>query len=185
MARYSPTRPSHSNSNLNNSLANRRPSPQRNSPLRAGLGGAQNVGLIDLGLNNTQQANLITSAQSTPNSPLNPPSIPSLEFTVNSQQVNSYLSGNLLNGLGGGALTNSTNPNANNHMNGNLYRTASAGNNIMNNGINGESLPPSPQSQQSCFNSPQGSPGPLSISPQDINPFTSNNYDIMQKNSIL
>ena len=45
-----------------------------------------------------------------------------------------------------------------------------------------ESLPPSPQSQHSCFNSPQGSPGPISISPQDLNPFTSNNsYDIMQK----
>lgn len=51
-----------------------------------------------------------------------------------------------------------------------------------------ESLPPSPQSQHSCFNSPQGSPGPISISPQDMNPFTSNNninnnnsYDIMQK----
>lgn len=44
-----------------------------------------------------------------------------------------------------------------------------------------ESLPPSPQSQQSCFNSPQGSPGPHSISPQDINPFSCNNYETMQK----
>ena len=48
-------------------------------------------------------------------------------------------------------------------------------------GQTGESLPPSPQSQHSCFNSPQGSPGPLSISPQDLNPFTANSYDIMQK----
>ena len=42
-------------------------------------------------------------------------------------------------------------------------------------------MPPSPK-QQSCFNSPQGSPGPHSISSQqDINSFPCNNYETMQK----
>lgn len=46
-------------------------------------------------------------------------------------------------------------------------------------------MPPSPQSQQSCFNSPQGSPSPL-LSPQDINSYTTNaspqnGYDSIQK----
>jgi hypothetical protein len=104
-------------------------------------------------------------------------SLPSLEFTINSQQVNNYL----LNNGGTCSMMNSAQiPNG-------VYRSGSNPN-----GLNGESLPPSPQSQQSCFNSPQGSPGPLSISPQDLNPFsttnpnaqlqTSNyNYDLMQK----
>ena len=44
-----------------------------------------------------------------------------------------------------------------------------------------ESLPPSPQSQHSCFNSPQGSPDP-SLGSQDLSQFNPiNNYDIMQK----
>ena len=44
-----------------------------------------------------------------------------------------------------------------------------------------ESLPPSPLSQHSCFNSPQGSPDP-SISPKDLNFFNpSNSYDQMHK----
>ena len=111
------------------------------------------------------------SAQSTPSSPLHPSmqTLPSLEFTVNSQQVNSYL-------LNGGVLPNG---NANSNA---IYRNGSNSSNVNGGGGGtGESLPPSPQSQQSCFNSPQGSPGPLSISPQDLNPFTSNSYDIMQK----
>ena len=121
-----------------------------------------------------------------PSSPHQIPSInsplPSLEFTINSQQVNSYING-LQNGGGPtsgslAALNSPTNPNCNilntiiKYRNGGINQA----------GMNQESLPPSPQSQQSCFNSPQGSPGPLSISPQDLNPFTSNqNYDIMQK----
>lgn len=143
MSRYSPT---HSNTNLT-SLANRRPSPQRN--------------LTNIN-NNNNNANTNTSTQSTPSSPLHPSMQQSglpLEFTINSQQITNYLS-------------NTNGPS--------VYRTNGA------NGTTptGESLPPSPQSQQSCFNSPQGSPGPLSISPQDINPFTSpppNSYDIMQR----
>jgi hypothetical protein len=111
---------------------------------------------------NTHQPTL--QVQSTPSSPLNPSiqTLPSLEFTINSQQINNCYSvvGNMLNGT-------------------NMYRSASNSNGL--NGAGGESLPPSPQSQQSCFNSPQGSPGPLSISQQYLNPFTSNNYDIMQK----
>lgn len=41
-------------------------------------------------------------------------------------------------------------------------------------------MPPSPKSQQG-FSSPHGSPGPHSISPQDLNPFSCNNYETMQK----
>lgn len=82
----------------------------------------------------------------------------------------------MLNGNGGGGGPNMLN-------NASMYRSASNSNGLNGgNGVaGGESLPPSPQSQQSCFNSPQGSPGPLSISPQDQNPFTTNNYDIIQK----
>jgi hypothetical protein len=51
-----------------------------------------------------------------------------------------------------------------------------------NNNNPNESLPPSPKSQQqSCFNSPLGSPGPHSISTQDINPFNYNGYESMAK----
>jgi hypothetical protein len=55
-------------------------------------------------------------------------------------------------------------------------------NNIMyRNGHKDTSLPASPQSQQSLsgVSSPQGSPDPFSISPQDLNPF--NNCEILQK----
>jgi hypothetical protein len=93
--------------------------------------------------------------------------LPSLEFTINSQQITSYL-----NGLQNGVLSTTTTSNQYRSIGGN------GGGSLMH---NGESLPPSPQSQQSSFNSPQGSPGPLSISPQDLNPFTIQNYDIMQK----
>lgn len=106
--------------------------------------------------------------QSTPTSP-SMQTLPSLEFTITSaQQQQQYMTMLNQNGVPTSAM----------------YRTGSSSNG----GINGgESLPPSPQSQQSCFNSPQGSPGPLSISPQDLNPFTSNNnsnnyeHDMMQK----
>ena len=90
-------------------------------------------------------------------------------------------------GMSNTSLTNGTgvmNPNvAGGGNGGGVYRTCSF-NNIGGGGVNNgnnESLPPSPQSQQSCFSSPQGSPGPLSISPQDMNPFSSNNYDLMHK----
>jgi hypothetical protein len=109
-----------------------------------------------------QQTNL--SPQTTPTSPNHPSiqNLPSLEFTINSSQVNNYMSGSI--------YRNGVSPN---HLNGLSTGMVSA--------VTGESLPPSPQSQHSCFNSPQGSPGPLSISPQDLNPFTTNNYDIMHK----
>ena len=133
-------------------------------------------------LGSSQQT--IVSVQSVPSSPHQLPSIlsplPSLEFTINSQQVNSYL-----NGLQSGALNSSSGGspgapplNQNSNILSNIVQYRNGG---MSQGMNGESLPPSPQSQQSCFNSPQGSPGPLSISPQDLNPFTTQNYDIMQK----
>ena len=119
-----------------------------------------------------------STVQSMPSSPHQIPSInsplPSLEFTINSQQIQNYLSG-----LSNGALNSPTNQQSNILNNIIQYRNGSGITHL--NGINGESLPPSPQSQQSCFNSPQGSPGPLSISPQDLNPFTTQNYDIMQK----
>ncbi|CAF0848139.1 unnamed protein product [Brachionus calyciflorus] len=164
MSRYNPT---FSSSNANN-INNRRPSPQRNLPQ---------------GINSQSKTNL--SSQSTPTSPLQPPSqgLPVLEFTVNTQQVNNYMTG--INLVNSNIILNS---NKNSNQNNGLYRNVP-----VNTGANCESLPPSPQSQQSCFNSPQGSPGPISISPQDLNPFststtnttnnaTSNNsYDIMQK----
>lgn len=177
VSRYSPT-----HSNLN-SIANRRPSPQRHAPLGTHfpvyfllLRKTKTNIFFDSGLN-TQPliANSISSAQSTPTSPLHPSNqtLPSLEFTINSQQVTNYMNGSLSNCSV--LLNNNSNPS--------IYRNGSNTTGI-NNG-NNESLPPSPQSQQSCFNSPQGSPGPTSISPQDLNPFSSsNNYDLMQKNSI-
>jgi len=110
-----------------------------------------------------------TSAQSSPTSPLHPSvqNFPALEFTINNYMPSS---------------PNNNNNNSNNIVsssnNNIVYRTNSASTCTTQ---GAESLPPSPQSQHSCFNSPQGSPGPISISPADLNPFTSNNYDIMQK----
>ncbi len=107
-----------------------------------------------------------TSAQSSPTSPLHPSAqnFPALEFTISNY------------------VPSSPNLSSTGHSQNNIvYRTNSASTCT----TGAESLPPSPQSQHSCFNSPQGSPGPISISPQDMNPFTSNNnnnnYDIMQK----
>lgn len=152
MSRYSPTS---SNTNLN-TFGSRRHSQRTHSPL-------------DFGLSSNNNANQLST--STPTSPLQPPqpssSIPSLEFTINSTQVNNYLSGSGNKLLNGG-------------VNG-MYRSNTSGTGNGSVGGANESLPPSPQSQHSCFNSPQGSPGPISISPQDLNPFTSNNYDIMHK----
>jgi hypothetical protein len=153
MSRYSPT---NSNTNLN-TFGSRRHSQRTHSPLDFGL-----------------STNIINQlSTSTPTSPLQPPqpssSIPSLEFTINSTQVNNYLSGS----GGGNKLLNGS-------LNG-MYRSNTSGTGNGSVGGANESLPPSPQSQHSCFNSPQGSPGPISISPQDLNPFTSNNYDIMHK----
>ncbi len=132
----------------------------------------------NLDLENTRPTTVSSSVQSMPSSPHQIPSInsplPSLEFTINSQQIQNYL-----NGLQNGVLNSPTNQQANIINNIVQYRNGSGITHL--NGIGGESLPPSPQSQQSCFNSPQGSPGPLSISPQDLNPFTTQNYDIMQK----
>ncbi|RNA16760.1 hypothetical protein BpHYR1_003031 [Brachionus plicatilis] len=108
------------------------------------------------GINTQSKSSL--SAHSTPTSPLHSnQAMPILEFPINSSKMNNY---------------------SKNMMNNGVYRNAPG--NIGQNG--GESLPPSPQSQQSCFNSPQGSPDPLAISPQDMNPFTSsNNYEIIQQ----
>jgi hypothetical protein len=122
-----------------------------------------------------QQTNL--SPQTTPTSPNHPSihNLPSLEFTINSSQVNNYMSGSVYrNGVVsvGGAGTTV-------HLNGlGAAGMVSGGGSAA---VTGESLPPSPQSQHSCFNSPQNSPGPLSISPQDLNPFSTNSYDIMHK----
>ena len=103
-------------------------------------------------LTSTTQQPQVAQTASTPNSP-SIQNIPTLEFTITSTEPNG------------------------------MYRTANTNGGGINGatGPGGESLPPSPQSQQhSCINSPQGSPGPLTISPQDLNPFTSNtNYDIM------
>lgn len=100
------------------------------------------------------------TSQTTPTSPLHPSmhNFPALEFTINPHQANVYMTAGNTPSLGL------------------IYRNGV--------GANGESLPPSPQSQHSCINSPQGSPGPLSISPQDLNPFTINtnpNYDLMHQ----
>ena len=118
------------------------------------------------------------------------PNIPStpafpLEFNLNSQQIQNYNSPNLQNGLN--ANNNTLNNSLNNNGLGTVFRTNS-NSNVVN---GGESMPPSPQSQHSCFNSPQGSPGPHAISPQDLNPFSNNNsnnnnnminnYDTLQK----
>jgi hypothetical protein len=127
--------------------------------------------------------------QSTPTTPLNPSMTSTFEFTVN----NSYMNNNLINGCQNTSIVSSNQMgNVNNLTNGtssiNGVHTLINGNSMVlnkyRNNVNqttvngGESLPPSPQS---CFNSPQGSPGPLSISPQDLNPFTSNNYETMHK----
>ena len=123
---------------------------------------------------NTQMINSsVLQAQSTPTSPSHPSGQvqPPLEFVINPVIAN-YSGGSLHNG----SLSVNNNNSLSNQI---IYR---------NNGNTAESLPPSPQSQHSCFNSPQGSPGPISISPQDVNPFTTNlgassavNYDQMHK----
>jgi hypothetical protein len=132
--------------------------------------------------------------QSTPTTPLNPSMASTFEFSISP----AYIGTNMMNN--GGGPSNSTIVNNNQMGNANAFVNGSSSINgvhtLMNgnsmvlnkyrnnvnqtavNGAGGESLPPSPQS---CFNSPQGSPGPLSISPQDLNPFTSNNYETMHK----
>ena len=111
--------------------------------------------------------------QTTPTSPQQPSfqNLPSLEFTINTSQVNTYMTGGAVNGAIYRNSSNSANLNGANLRGGVVGSVCPSG----------ESLPPSPQSQHSCFNSPQGSPDPLSISPHDINPFTANNLDIMHK----
>ena len=93
-------------------------------------------------------------------------SLPSLEFTINSQQPATINSQQQLQ----------QNPRSKTNS------ATSSGNNNIHPGMGAnESLPPSPLSQHSCFNSPQGSPDPA-LSPQDINFFNpSNSYDLMHK----
>lgn len=155
-SRYSPTSIGHS------SIASRRLSPQH-------LGLSRQV--VDP---SSVQSSPTTPYVSSPNSPLHPSmqSLPSLEFTINSQQLSTIQS------QSGGTLSQS------------LAKPRSKTNSISGSGNNiypgsipqaNESLPPSPLSQHSCFNSPQGSPDP-SLSPQDINFFNpSNSYDLMHK----
>ena len=172
MSRYSPT---HSSVNLG-----RRPSPQRlmHDNLTSNLTRYPSLIslhilfyffflslslFLDLNLSQQQQQLMNANSLSTPTSPSHPSnqsSLPALEFTITNYNGN-IVNGSLTVGNGNGGYNyrnNNNNPNSN------------------------ESLPASPQSQQSCFNSPQGSPGPISISPQDVNPFTSvNSYDQMHK----
>ena len=162
-ARYSPT-------NIGvNSISNRRPSPQHLGLNRQALIAADNN-------KSSVQSSPSTPYVSSPNSPLQPSmySLPSLEFNVNPQLIkNQYASSSQTtkNTNKCRSKTNSKNGSANS-----IYPNPSC------TSINpNESLPPSPLSQQSCFNSPQGSPDP-SLSPKDANLFTtSHSYDLMHK----
>lgn len=162
-ARYSPT-------NIGaNSISNRRPSPQHLGLNRQALIAADKSSV---------QSSPSTPYVSSPNSPLHPSmySLPSLEFTVNPQLVTNQYVPSQSNGVTKSpnkcrSKTNSKNGSANS-----IHPNPSCAN------INpNESLPPSPLSQQSCFNSPQGSPD-TSLSPKDANLFTtSHSYDLMHK----
>ncbi len=176
LSRYSPT---NSTTNLNalTNKNNRRPSPQRSLKLKG-----------QHSHHNSPSHSQIT----TPTSPISSShpsvqSLPPLEFTVNSSHVNNSNNNGNSNYLSNNTNQNNSNTSYMSHPGG-LYRNSGTMHNSIG-GLNamspmgdgGGSLPPSPQSQQSCFNSPQGSPGPLSVSPQDVNPFTTNSYDIMHK----